>query len=292
MLTLYRSPECEGDAEERGETAEAVGERFGRELTYISPNEIRLLRRARGDESEESLLPLVESIRLSGILHPFVICPTAKGKPLLVFGERRLLAARRLGLPTVPCVTLSAKEGELAELRLAAALAERPLTAFEEAESIAAALSESGISRTALARRLSLSPLSLSEKLRSATVSETLRRSFLEAELSERHLAALLRLPGERDRETVLSYLASRGLSAEATEMLVERLISGGEAEEKRERRRIKGALGDLRLLLNSIERAAETARRAGLSVTVEKSEDGEEIGILLRILPESCFSS
>ena len=63
---------------------------------------------------------LVGSIRIHGIIQPLVVCPGRNdpGKFALIAGQRRLEAARRLGLKEVPVIIRQASEEEILELSI------------------------------------------------------------------------------------------------------------------------------------------------------------------------------
>jgi ParB-like chromosome segregation protein Spo0J len=57
--------------------------------------------RSRIDQEGEPFCSLVESIRDKGVLEPIIVTPM-EGNYLLISGERRLLACKKAGLPTIP----------------------------------------------------------------------------------------------------------------------------------------------------------------------------------------------
>ena len=63
---------------------------------------------------EEELEGLAESIRDMGLLQPLVVRTTGEERFELVAGERRLRAARKAGLQTVPAIVRDTDAGELA----------------------------------------------------------------------------------------------------------------------------------------------------------------------------------
>jgi ParB family chromosome partitioning protein len=81
----------------------------------IQPNG-RQPRRAFDDAR---LAELAESIRVRGILQPIVVRPLAGGSFELVAGERRLRAAKIIGLETVPALVRDTDDWERLDLALA-----------------------------------------------------------------------------------------------------------------------------------------------------------------------------
>lgn len=55
-------------------------------------------------QEEAGILELANSIQAQGLLSPLTVRPTPDGRYEVLVGQRRLLAARRIGLDPVPCV--------------------------------------------------------------------------------------------------------------------------------------------------------------------------------------------
>lgn len=93
--------------------------------------------RSRIDQAGEEFLAHVESIREKGVLEPIIVTPR-DGKYLLISGERRLLACRKLGLPTIPARVIdavTAKE-EIIALQLTENLQRADLDPVDEANAL------------------------------------------------------------------------------------------------------------------------------------------------------------
>ena len=110
----------------------------------------------------EALLSLSDSIRRYGILQPVsVTYESAADAYILVAGERRLRAAKLLGLPQVPAVILNADVQMSEELALIENIQREDLGMFEEARAIASLLTKYGMTQEAAQRALSERGLSL-----------------------------------------------------------------------------------------------------------------------------------
>ncbi len=275
MLKIYRGEYGLSGCEER---AEAVRERLSG-LVRIPPSEIVMRRALREDED---ISALADSIRRYGVLQPLLVYRTEAGETALIAGRRRLMAALRVGLLSVPCLYTEADGEESAELALVSNLTHRGMGAAQEAEAISHLLAKGGVSRGELARRLSVSSAYVENKLCLLGLGESLARLLLERGLSEAHARSLLRLEDEGERRELLLFAADGGLSADELARFTEERLR--EKERRPLRRRMRGALGDLRMLYNSIERALEAARRAGLSAESERSEEGETVELKIRI--------
>lgn len=73
---------------------------------------------AQGAEPTPALRPLIESIRVHGIVHPLLV-RRRDTQYVVVAGRKRLVAAQILQLPAVPCLVQEVTEGESAALAAA-----------------------------------------------------------------------------------------------------------------------------------------------------------------------------
>ena len=104
----------------------------------------------RFDLLPDSLDDLCGSIRRLGILVPLMVRGTGKGL-VLVAGHRRLAAARRIGLATVPCVLRDETEARSMEVSYAENLFRLDPTAVELAVSIKKAVASGEVQVTEIA---------------------------------------------------------------------------------------------------------------------------------------------
>ena len=257
-----------------------------REILYISVDVIRPNpAQPRSTFEEGAIESLAASIRRYGILQPLSVRRAAGREGYeLVAGERRLRAAKLAGLLTVPCILISVDPRESAELAIIENLQRRDLDLFEEAGAIATLIREYELTQEEVAAGLSVSQSYVANKLRLLRLSGEERRLILEGGLSERHARAVLRLR-EGARTDAIRYILKANLNVAATEAYVERLLTE-EKEMAHPRARIRfGAIRDLRLFYNSIDRVVDTVRRTGLFADSERTvtEDGVDVVIRIR---------
>ncbi len=234
-------------------------------------------RRQYDEAAEQSL---TESIRENGILQPLTVRKTPDGYRLIA-GERRLSAARRLGLSRVPCMVVPADGQTAALLSLLENLQRRDLTCFEEAEGLYRLLHTWGFSREDAAARLGMAQSTLANKLRLLRLTPWQRERIEGAGLSERHARALLRIEDPEERSEVLLQLIARGLTVAETEQLVTRTL---EAKQAPAAPRRKSIVGDARLFANTIDHALSAIQRAGVEARAQKTENDEYIEYTIRI--------
>jgi ParB family chromosome partitioning protein len=91
------------------------------------------------DTESESFKALMESIKDRGVLEPVLVTPK-DGKYLLLCGERRYLAAQKLGLPTIPVrvVNTITQKDEILAFQLTENLQREDLNPIDQAKGILA----------------------------------------------------------------------------------------------------------------------------------------------------------
>lgn len=243
-----------------------------------------------------SLYSLSESVRKHGILQPLTVrrMPEAStaSSPMyeLICGERRLRAAEAVGMEEVPCILLDCSDTRCAELALIENLQRESLDPFEAAAAIAALLDMHAMTQEQIAKSLSVSQSYVANKLRILRLTESEREMILEHHLTERHARTFLRLKNLEKRIAAVKYTAEHRLTVAQTEAYIDRLLSEepSETEEnvsKEPNPRTKRKtliIKDVRLFFNTVDRAVDTMREAGIPVeSTRMEEDGE---ITLRI--------
>ena len=242
----------------------------------ILPNPNQPRRRFDYDELEG----LAQSIRANGILQPLLVRQLNDGKYELVAGERRLRAARLVGLTKVPCIVNEISESESAVFAVLENLQRSNLDYFEEAEAIALLMSDYRLSQEELCKKLGKAQSTISNKLRLLKLSEEMRYRISRAGLTERHARTLLSITDEVQRARALSIIIDRHLTVSESESLVEQMLRKHEAPK---RQMLKG-FKDIRIFINTLNNAVDTIRRAGIDADSVKTETDEYVEYIVRI--------
>ena len=198
----------------------------------------------------------------------------------LIAGERRLMAARIAGLTKVPCIIIEADDRRSAELAMIENIQCEKLNIFEQAGAIASLIDVYSLTQEQAAEHLSSSQSYVANKLRILRLTEPERRLILDNGLSERHARALLRLSTPEERIAALNVVISRELTVAATEQYIDRVIRHEESVRMSVRR--KFVLKDIRVLYNTIDRAVETVRDAGIDVDCARRETDDAVEVVI----------
>lgn len=227
----------------------------------------------------EELESLAESIRINGILQPINVRRIDGGYELIA-GERRLRAARMVGIAHVPCILIEASDEKSAIYALLENIQRQDLNCFDEAAAIERLISFYQLSREEAAQKLGIANSTLANKLRLLKLPEDVRQEMRKAELTERHARTLLRFDHEPLLRRALSIVIERRLNVAETERLVTQMLQAGGKKRVAPVKLFK----DVRLFVNTLNHAVDTMRRSGIEADSVKSETEEYIEYVVRI--------
>ena len=234
----------------------------------------------RKNFDDAALEDLSASIAQYGVLQPLLVSPADDGRYMLIAGERRLRASKMAKLAEVPVIISEYTSQQIAEIALIENLQREDLHYLEEAEGYEKLMNQFHITQEAMAARVGKKQSTIANKLRLLRLSAPVRKVLMDAELSERHARALLKLPDDEKRLEVLETIVAKNLSVRQTEEYINKLLDG-KSEEKRKRMVI---VNDVRIYLNSIKQVVDAVKTAGIPVAMEQTLEGDEVIISVRI--------
>lgn len=216
------------------------------------------------------LVNLAISIRMNGIIQPLTVRETSKGYEL-VSGERRLRASRLAGLNTVPCIVVDVNDMRSAVISLIENLQRENLGFFEEALAIERLLNDYAVSRDEAARLLGKAQSTIANKLRLLSLPYEMQAKITENGLTERHARALLRLP-DSIRGEVLDKIIERHLNVVQTDRLIDEIL----AEKDKPKRQTLRMFSDVRIFVNTVNKAIVTMQNAGIPAVLSRKDTEE----------------
>ena len=137
-----------------------------------------------------------------------------------------------------------------------------------------------------LAKALSMSQSTLSNKLRLLRLSERERLIILDKALSERHCRALVRIPLESERAPILQKIIEEDMSASVAEKFIESYIQGIQTPKKKQKKKkpaVKGRL-NIKMLFNTLDKSVDLLNSSGYIASWKKQERENELEVLLLI--------
>ena len=229
----------------------------------------------------EELLSLSESIKENGILQPLLARRINNSDYFeIIAGERRLRAAILANLDKVPCLIVDCDYEESAVYSILENIQRSDLSFFEEAQAISQMQNHFGLTQEQIAKRLGKSQSALSNKLRLLKLPADVRY-FIEKEgLTERHARALLRLDSEKQIWTTLNFIKEKGWNVSQTEAYIDSLTD----KKVKGHKNIVKIFKDVRIFVNTVNKALNTMKEAGLPAESNKTETEDYIEFFVRI--------
>ena len=265
-------------AKEREQTAEKEGRVVFIPVESIMPN--RCQPRTRFEQ--ESLARLSDSIKEYGIIQPLTVRENPEKSSYssfqyeLIAGERRLRAAKQIGIKEVPCIIIESDTKKSAELAIIENLHRDDLNIFEEASAIASLIALHKLTQEQIALQLSLTQAAIANKLRLLKLSEPEKSVILSNNLTERHARALLRIKSADERRKTLSHIVSHSLNVKQTEEYIDKLITPTEVKTEK--------FCNYQTLITGIIKAIEATRNNGLTVRTLQTETDSDIVLTVQI--------
>ncbi len=232
---------------------------------------------------EDKLRDLAKSIEENGILQPLTVRRVSQAEYEIIAGERRLRAAVLAGYTRVPCIVIKCNDRESAVLALLENLQRCDLGIFEEARGISKLIRRYGITQEQAALKLGKSQSTIANKLRLLNLTYDEQDWIVQAGLSERHARALLKIYDQELRKEALSKIIAENLNVAQSEQLIENMLYSCALPEKKKGRQ-KIVIKDIRIFINTINKAVETMKQAGIDAVCKKRDSGDYIEYTLKI--------
>lgn len=246
------------------------------EVDRISPNPHQP-RKTFGEDIDG----LAESIRCNGILQPLTV-RKENDNYTLIAGERRLRAAKKLGFVNVPCIVMDITERNSAVMALVENIQRKDLSFFDEAEALSKLLDFYGMTQEDAAAKLGKTQSTIANKLRLLKLPVEIRDKITEYGLTERHARALLKLSDPQQQADMVENIYLKRLNVENTERAINAIILKEKELESIHRRR--GAFKDIRLFVNTINKAVEMMKAAGINADSQQIRENDYIEYIVRI--------
>ncbi|MEN9936579.1 MAG: hypothetical protein RLZZ387_3158 [Chloroflexota bacterium] len=182
-------------------------------------------------KSFRDLEELADAIRVQGFVSRLRVRP-APGEPgffQLVYGERRLRAARLAELPVVPCEVAEHSDDELIEIGLAENIQRRDLDPLEEAEAFQMFIDERGYSVRRLAERIGKDKGYVEDRLALLRTPEDVRGMVAERPDSLRAAREIAKVPDPSTRRDLIAGVVEGRLTTQEVRTLVRELVDAPE---------------------------------------------------------------
>ena len=252
------------------------------ETSKISPNP----NQPRKTFTDDAIIKLADSIRQYGMIQPITVRKVGESYEI-ISGERRLRAAKELGMECVPCVIMDINEERSAEISIIENLIREDLNIFEQAQAIETLIDTYNLTQEEIARKLSNSQSFVANKLRLLRLSKAEREIILKNNLTERHARALLRVYDPTIREKLLQTIVDEGLNVGKSEELIDLTLS---KETNRVIKR-KNCYKDIKSFYIAIDRAVDSVKNSGVNIKSRRIENDDYVELTILIPKENDSS-
>jgi ParB family chromosome partitioning protein len=136
--------------------------------------------------------------------------------------------------------------------------------------------------------RLGKTQSTIANKLRLLKLDDNVKDILLKEELTERHARALLAVDDTKFQFELLKYIVANRLNVEETEKYIRDKTEEQIKPEKRQIRMMK--IKDLRIFFNSVNRAVDIIKAAGINVDACQQENEEYIEYTIKIPKKDAY--
>ncbi len=186
------------------------------DVKSIKPN----ANQPRTDFDEDSLTELVASIKEKGFIQPVVVRKSADGYELIA-GERRLRAAKKLNLETIPAVVKDISDRASLELALIENIQRDDLNPLEEAAAYQMLVDKFQITQEEISKTVGKSRPYISNMLRLLKLPKQVQRAIGSGQITYGHGKALLEIENIDEQIKLLKQIISMSLSVRELEGIV-----------------------------------------------------------------------
>jgi len=188
-------------------------------INLIEPNPYQ----PRKEFSDEKLTELAESIKTHGIIQPLLV-REFNAKYQLIAGERRLRAAKMVGLTMVPIVIRELNEQSMMEIALVENLQREDLNPIEEASAYQRLIDEFKLTQDDIAKKVGKSRPAITNTLRLLNLPQEVQVELANGTLTMGHARALLSLKTSEAQKQAWKQIQEQSLSVREVEELIHRL--------------------------------------------------------------------
>ncbi len=174
----------------------------------------------RQNYNDSSLESLKASIAEKGILQPILVRAAGNGYEVIA-GERRLRAARALGLPRVPVIIKNVTDQESFVLALIENIQREDLNAVDKALGYKRLIEEFKLTQESVAQSVGKDRTSITNGLRLLKLPQEIQQYIIEERISEGHARALLGLDSAKDQKAMADMAIAKNLSVRQVEAYV-----------------------------------------------------------------------
>jgi ParB family chromosome partitioning protein len=176
----------------------------------------------RTEFNQAKLNDLINSIKEKGIVQPVLLRKTENGYELIA-GERRLRAAKALGMEKIPAILKKVADVDMLEISLIENIQREELNPMEEAFAYQRLMTEFGFTQEAVSKVIGKDRSTVANTLRLLFLPNKVQDHLAKGDITTGHAKAILSLHTEGIQISVCNIVIKKGLSVRETEALAAR---------------------------------------------------------------------
>lgn len=241
----------------------------------------------RSNFDNNSIDELAKSIKNYGVLQPIGVRLINKKVYELIFGERRLMACKRVGIDSIPALVTEIGDREAAAITAAENIHRKGLHYIEIAEAVNILFKGFGYDYDEIAQILTMQIEEIEEYIKLNGFNRNIKTMLIRENISKDKAEVLLKTNDSDVQKDIIEKVREYNLNTEKTEIFVnsairEKMIGTAEASN----RNIKKKFNDLRLFTNTLKQAINLINESGMTSNyeIEKNENQYKISININV--------
>lgn len=174
----------------------------------------------RSSFDEQTIDELASSIQANGILQPLIVKPDGDGFQLIA-GERRLRAAKKIGLKEVPVIVKDVDEKNQLFLSLIENLQREDINPIDEAEGYKKLIEDYGLNQFDVAKRIGKDRATVANAIRLLKLPDEIKSAIKKNMISPGHARAILSLTSVEEQLKLFHKVLNEKLTVRAAENYV-----------------------------------------------------------------------
>ena len=236
--------------------------------------------------NKEKMEELKGSIKKHGIIQPVVVRKVANGYEIIA-GERRLKAAKEIGLNKIPAIIKSINNEKSLEIALVENIQREDLNPVEQANAFKRLIEEFNLTQQELAEATGKSRTLVTNTIRLLKLNPEIQKNISEGKISFGHAKLLLSIEDEEVQKAVCERIIVNDLSVRDTEHLIKNIEKAQKKQFKVKNvtiERFPEVEGRLRDVLGTKINILYDGKKGKISIEFYSKEDLRRIaGLLLK---------
>ncbi len=205
--------------------------------------------------AEDKLAELKASIKEKGVLQPILVRQHGNGYEV-VAGERRLRAAKALGLEEVPVIVKNVSDQEALVLALVENIQREELNAIEEAQGYKRLMDEFHFNINTIAEAVGKDSSTVQNLVRLLRLPPPIQQQVVDAKISMGHARALISIESAEIQKRIAEAIIEKGLSVRQVEEMSKKAL---QAQRVAQGKNVRPKDRDIQILEEELQRILGT---------------------------------